>query len=217
MSEPTHNDDHWRRLAAELGLDVGPAPEQPAEPPAAEAPPPQVHSQLPDHTEPASFGRRGRSEPIREFGSEPAEEAFPPEEVEESPSRSRRGRPGPPPPERGGLFEDDSPVAAEAEIEGSDVEAAAVPEVRPDEAEEASDEVVDEQSGKRRRRRRPRRKKKVGEAVAEDSAESAGDSALVESPTANDDDEEEPTAEVVRNWNVPSWDDLIGSLHRPER
>ena len=31
------------------------------------------------------------------------------------------------------------------------------------------------------------------------------------------DDEEEPADEVVSNWNVPSWDELIASLYRPDR
>jgi hypothetical protein len=147
---------------------------------------------------------------------EPPEERPEPADVEEAPpSRGRRGRPTPAPLAEAGLFEGES---VEAEIEGSDVEAAAVPEVRPDEAEEASEEVTDEQTGKRRRRRRSRRKKPVGEPGAEAMADAASEPMAEETPVPSaDDDDDEPTAEVVKNWNVPSWDELIGSLHRPER
>ena len=32
-----------------------------------------------------------------------------------------------------------------------------------------------------------------------------------------DDDEGDSPAEAVRDWNIPSWNDLIASLNRPER
>ena len=130
----------------------------------------------------------------------------PPAEIEEAPPRSRRGR----------STAEEMPAPMEAEIEGSDVEAAAVPEVRPEEAEEASEELTEEKP--RRRRRRSRRKKKDGEpAAAEGAADANGTPETAADAAPDDDDEEEPTAEVVKNWSVPSWDDLIASLHRPER
>jgi ribonuclease E len=193
MSDTATPDDHWRRLAADLGLDVGPEPERPAEPPEAVPavkPPPHARTTEPP---PALF------------------DEGPPHEFDEPPA----------PPRRRGRFSEEvetstevSAEPAEAEIEGSDVEAAAVPEVRPEEAEEGSDELAEEKP--RRRRRRGRRKKKGGEpATVEAGGEANGSAAPI--AETGDDDDEEPTAEVVKNWNVPSWDDLIASLHRPER
>src|SRR4051794_6435447 len=79
MSDSPNHDDHWRRLAADLGLDVGPEPERPAPPPpeVTAAPP---HESTPDDSlfpesghvaepePPAGRGRRRRSAP-------PADEA----------------------------------------------------------------------------------------------------------------------------------------------
>src|SRR5436305_11310654 len=103
MSETPNHDDHWRRLAADLGLDVGPEPERPA----PSAPAPEVapdDSLFPEsepvaEAEPSGRGRRRRSSPppdeapARGFGEglEPSEPDEPP------PARGRRGRGGPPP------------------------------------------------------------------------------------------------------------------------
>jgi hypothetical protein len=201
-------DDHWRRLAADLGLDVGPEPEQPAASiPATEPSPPPVEPAAEDEP---SRGRRRRPPPpdYDELIPEEAPRAL----MEEPPTRGRRGRPQPVADDSSGLFE---PEPAEAEVEGADVEAAAVPEVRPDEAEEAGEELAEEQGGKRRRRRRSRRKKKGPESATPGETEARTEAASDESSADEDDDE--PTAEVVKNWNVPSWDELIASLHRPER
>lgn len=85
-------------------------------------------------------------------------------------------------------------------------------------AESAEGEETGE-DGKRRRRRR-RRRRKGGPADA--SGEPAG-----ESTESVEDGDEEPVAaiaessadvamrDVVANWNVPSWDELIGGLYRP--
>jgi ribonuclease E len=212
MSDTPAHDDHWRRLAAELGLDVGPEPEQP--PPATEPEPPEAGFKAPpprEEPEPPR-SRRRREEPVEEPAVEEPIQHF---DVEAPSGRGRRGRPAPVLDEPG-LFEADEAPAAEAEIEGSDVEAAAVPEVRPEAAEEASEEVGEEQGGKRRRRRRPRRKKK-GEPGAEADAVAPAEGAPTESATEPDDDDIDEPAELAANWNVPSWDELIGSLYRPER
>jgi ribonuclease E len=188
MSDTPSHDDHWRRLAADLGLDAGPPPEEPT---TAFTPEPVA----------------GEEEPTRES-----------HELEAPRSRRRRAAepnndaPDLSPAVDAGLFDATVVPPAEAEIEGSDVEAAAVPEVRPDDAEEAADEVAEQQGGKRRRRRRSRRKKK-GDAAPESAGEDAAEVAAA--PATEDDDE--PVEDLGRNWNVPSWDDLIGSLYRPER
>ena len=62
---------------------------------------------------------------------------------------------------------------------------------------------------RRRGRRRSRRKK--GDERPEEAAVTK--TATVD-PAGDDDDS---PAEAVRDWNIPSWNDLIASLHRPER
>jgi ribonuclease E len=189
MSDTHSHDDHWRRLAAELGLDAGPPPEQPV----AEAPSePFVPEQEPARD-------RGDVESPRTRRRRPVE---PEHELDEAP-----------PAVDVGLFDATGVPPAEAEIEGSDVEAAAVPEVRHEEVEEASDDLADQQTGKRRRRRRSRRKKK-GETAPEGAT---GDEPAEDAAAASADEDDEPVEDLGRNWNVPSWDDLIGSLYRPER
>jgi hypothetical protein len=218
MPDSPPNDDHWRRLAADLGLEVGPESELPApapEPVAERSERPRVEPEPTD----SGRGRRRRTPepepPIGAFGG--GLEAL---EDEEPAARGRRASPEP---SRSAAFEAEPewPTSHEvadsddANIEESDLESAAVPELNPDAAEEAGNEVAGEKTGKRRRRRRSRRKKDgpapVGEAEAGEDTPADERSA----PIATDDDDE--PAEVVSNWDVPSWDELIASLHRPER
>src|SRR6516164_10595727 len=117
MSDTPTHDDHWRRLASELGLDVGPEPEQP--PPATE---PEMRAAEPDTERPRSHRR---PEPPDDEPVEAAQEPFEPAEPE-PPARGRRGRVTAAE-EETSLFEAETVPPAEAEIEGSDVEAAAVP------------------------------------------------------------------------------------------
>jgi hypothetical protein len=217
MPDSPLHEDHWRRLAADLGLEVGPEPES-----SEHLPEPVERLERPRaEPEPGQSGRGPRrrppepEQPIAGFGGglEPAEDVEP----------SARGRGGPPVgddreepewPRHRAIDESN-----EADIEESDVESAAVPEVNPDAAEEAGSEIVGEKTGKRRRRRRSRRKKDgpapAGEAGPGDDL--GHDDRLVPSePVAASDDDDDP-AEEVSNWDVPSWDELIGSLHRPER
>jgi ribonuclease E len=87
--------------------------------------------------------------------------------------------------------------------------------------------------GKKRRRRRRRRKKGgaagqpadangpvEGGPVAEDDADDLAEAAPDEEPNEPA-DADEPTAEaardVIANWNVPSWEQIVAGLYRPER
>ena len=88
---------------------------------------------------------------------------------------------------------------------------------------------------KKRRRRRRRRKKKgtAGQSAGEEAGGFDGEGEPEESETQleGDDDgpeetagrgvEEEVTPEMTRdiiaNWNVPSWEEIVAGLHRPER
>src|SRR5687767_8924382 len=99
MSDTPSRDDPWRRLAAELGLDVGPESEQstpPAPPPddvpAARAEPPAREPDV-EREPPLDRGRRRRPAAVG-LG-----EGLEPAEVEEPPARGRRGQTAPPPAE----------------------------------------------------------------------------------------------------------------------
>jgi hypothetical protein len=215
MSDKHSHDDHWRRLAEELGLDVGPAPEQSNH----SAPPELVPSNediapspwpTPIDDEPPPLpSDRGRHRQPSEPPQELPEDVLEPTDIEDSPpARGRRGRPSAAPADD--LFAADAEGVAtdDTEVEGIDAEQAVA---------EPAEGGTDDQTGKRRRRRRSRRKKK-GEPTSEAGAENGAETTAGErAAQASDDDDEEPTAEVVRNWNVPSWDELIASLHRPER
>jgi ribonuclease E len=216
-----NTDDHWSRLAADLGLELGPALERPAEPPtevrdieppaAAIEPEPLAAEPEAEELPPpaATRGRRRRSAASREDPDSEAPSAV----------RSRRGRPAPPVPDE--IGEEELPVVTESEISGPPAEAepasaeadATLPATEPVDGNEPAED------GKpRRRRRRSRRKKgepgmESGDAVAPVQGAREAEPAQESTVTATD----EPPEEVVSDWNVPSWEDLIASLHRPER
>ena len=107
-------------------------------------------------------------------------------------------------------------------------------ETEPEEATGDS-EGGDEEPRKRRRRRRRRKKKAAGEPSAVETAEDeseAGPSTAAEEEEDQEELEEEaeprsgesledtsPEAarELIRNWNVPSWDEIVSGLYRPDR
>ena len=161
MSKPGESDDHWRKLASELGLEMGPdpPPEPEPEPPAVFKVPPPAPVEIPDEfraVEPATV-----------------EEFEPPAWPEAEPSA------------------DYPEVEAEPEEPLSDVEVV---------AEGAESEKP------RRRRRRSRRKK--GEPVTAEAAPAT------EEPS---DDAGDTPLEVMKDWDIPSWNELIASLYRPDR
>ncbi len=93
--------------------------------------------------------------------------------------------------------------------------------LEPDLSSEPSSESDEQgEDGKRRRRRRRRRRKgggpDSGETIADpaDGAEAfddGTDAAAVEGETPAD----LAMRDVVANWNVPTWDELIAGLYRP--
>lgn len=187
MTDPNDSDDTWGDLARELGLDE---PPRPAEGSAA------------PHDEPLSA-----DEDAGEF-------------------------------EDAGLVEAE-PGAVEAESDESESEG--------DPGEAPADDSQSEPGRKRRRRRRRRKKGGPALAASEtaeandeaaedpDTDEASVTSSVEESPdiAESDDTEEiEPAAvplaveeetgsevlrELIANWNVPSWDEIIGGLYRPDR
>jgi ribonuclease E len=209
------NDDHWTRLANELGLE--PDPDRPPPARADVAKDHADHGFEPAGDEPSAppRGRRRRHAPEREAettaltaGEPPAE----PDLLDDEPPHSAGGRP-----RRGRKAADaESTDRADDESAGGATESDLETEV----GEEASAgaKPVEEADKPRRRRRRSRRKK------ANDQPETAAggaddtDAAATETVTADAaDEDEDPAPEVIADWNVPSWNDLIASLYRPDR
>jgi hypothetical protein len=131
--------------------------------------------------------------------------------------------------ETGDLVTTDYTVAESTEQE---VEVGEAPEEVPDEP----GEELGTTEKKRRRRRRRRRRNDAAETTSSDGEDpdSHANGALTEgeSPAeddssseetddtddgADDDDEEVIEPIVLPDWNVPTWQELIDSLYRPER
>jgi hypothetical protein len=104
----------------------------------------------------------------------------------------------------------------------------------PAEGEAVAGDEEGEPGQKKRRRRRRRRKKKggVGQPVGEEAARFEAEAEESETQLEEDDEdgaeaitgpgvEEEVTPEMTRdiiaNWNVPSWEEIVAGLHRPDR
>jgi len=116
------------------------------------------------------------------------------------------------------------PESADAERE---VEVGEAPEEIP---EETSEELAAQGDNHRRRRRR-RRRRGGGDGADESAVKSDGplENAGLPSPSATDaddeaqddgeedEDEEEIEPLSIPDWNVPTWQELIASLYRPER
>ena len=172
MSKPTTADsgDHWRRLAAELGLEIEPAP--------------PAHTRSDSLPEP-TIGRDKKNTPDEHAPTEP-------EGIWTADQHSLE--------ELG----NDEPVAP-IEITTAELESQGA---RSNELAEPAEETGEGEKPRRRRRRS--RRKKGDEAPTERAAAAPDVSA------AEEHDDETP-AEVVRNWNIPSWNDLVASLYRPDR
>jgi hypothetical protein len=197
------NTQHWRELAEQLGL----PPESADTPAVAPRPEPRsvirAHEELLAPAEPLNGGEAAETarEQAREMPSEPAPEG-------ERPSRGRRrGRRG----SRGA----ESRSADNASTEAADDEPPGV-EV-PADPENAADTASPRERSPGRGRGRSRHKRPAAEAPR------------VLEPVDNDEDETEPAPELgtdaddadeeddLSGWNIPSWQELIDSLHRPER
>jgi hypothetical protein len=162
MAKPDPN-DHWRRLAAELGLEVEP-PSEP-EPPAA-APESAAITPAERATETEAPPAEAFVTVSRVVERETIEVSWP-------------------------TAEDPPPLPIEA-----------APPAEPEGPETASAEDSSADEAPRRRRRRSRRRK--SEAPVAESE-----------PTADADDDS--PADVVKDWDIPSWNELIASLYRPDR
>jgi ribonuclease E len=202
------NDDHWSRLASELGLES--EPRESTGRSFAETPRPEPTEEPAELTNPDESadeppapqrGRRRRGTAEREAEVTALTEAEPPAEPdllddEPPPERPRRGR---------------KPASEEGENTEENVAS----------TEERGESASSEEAPKRRRRRRSRKRRggDQSEPVAAESSESTdteGETADAEA-TPEPAEDNEPAPEVIADWNVPSWNDLIASLHRPDR
>lgn len=158
--------DHWKRLAAELGLEMDPEPTPPP-PPEPEPPSPPFSQQQESTAEPVTSETLG----VWTTDSHDFVMTSPTEDVRE-------------------------PEVIAVESERNEAATEEFGEARP---EASTDED-------RPRRRRRSRRRKAGEAPAEATATS-------DQPA----DEDDSPVDIVKDWNIPSWNDLIASLYRPER
>jgi hypothetical protein len=212
--------ERWKALQIELGLtpsdDFSPEPARPERPPA-----PPIHAESP-HGGPSEddrgdLGPRVEPRAIPDVRT-PVERHIPDAGIEEVAFGAGID-----------LELDDSVEPASVD----NVEVGEAPEEVPDPEPETAAEV-DKRRRRRRRGRRGRRdrdearpeEEAVGtgsespanglpvEEMAEGEDDSADDSDA-EFDDGDDDDEVEPLS--FTDWNVPTWNELIASLYRPER
>ncbi len=124
------------------------------------------------------------------------------------------------------------PPAPQAEAEPEDGFAPLeAPEAEVDDEEEGEEgtevegsggeeEETNEDGTKKRRRRRRRRSKKKGPGLAEGAVAEveAGEPAEETAAVAFDEDggpSPEASRELIANWDVPSWTEIVAGLHRP--
>ena len=194
------SDDPWKLLQQELGL-------VPAEDPAARAPrpapppPKPVADVPPDLPSPSP----ALEVPPPPRVPEPADEPLPTVRVEFAADLAANAEP---------------PTAEENVVEMGEA------------PEEIPEEPAPPDDGKRKRRRRRRRGRKPDEAPAingEATQPVAADAQGIPEPAdqsdeeeddagaEDDDDDDDVEPIVLTDWNVPTWQELIGSLYRPER
>jgi hypothetical protein len=211
--DPDRQREHWRELAELLGLNPD-APQDSEKPKphleAAARVPPEVHA--PARSEPVPAVR---GEPLKDdFEGEPRS-VSPPEEPEQVQSARERENIAPPAQERdewrppardeerprrgkgrrggrgGSERKEFSSGGAEGDTEARDRQSA-----DDDEDQGASD---------------PRGRERSPEPLEEEPMEE------VESPSVTVADDEIDEEDTLSDWNVPSWNELIASLYRPER
>lgn len=236
MTEPNQDPQaHWQAIWQQLGLEPDPAPPPPAaSPPSRKAPveSERVLETLPAIEKPATVvratppppeeepvpprGRRRRpADNVEERPPMPPVSAEGP--VQDSPRRGRSsGRRGHSPdkeaPGRRQRGRRPSQGRAEASDEPEGVDSVAAV-TAPDAG--TSEPFPEQPQGRGRgRSRRPPGKH------APDRDDESASAEVLETPrpsNPDDDAEAEEDARAMSEWNVPSWNELIASLYRPER
>jgi ribonuclease E len=194
----------------------------PAEPVAEiEPPPPQIQvapleQEVVEREESHGHGRRKRGQ----GSAEPAakEEAV---ELSEEPAEEQEAGPEGGENETGAPVEEPAPRRRRGRRGSKTREAAATDSTPTDAAPPQAASAEEDEEERPRRRRRSRKKKGDREAapVAADTEaepEDAGPEGL-EPDVELDDGSEGDEGDDLSNMSVPSWDDLIASLYRPDR
>jgi hypothetical protein len=187
--------DHWNDLARQLGLD--------AEPSAHEPPPsPQPHTRRAVHEEPAATeSARPASKEDIDAGSVRAQRAGP----QPTESGAKEEPPADEAPRRRGGRGRSSRRGSRSREEGEPRQAPAdSAEPTPEEKESSKEE---RKEGRRRGRGRRRRDSEAEETEAPPAQAGA----------AEEEDDRLEEVDTLSDWSVPSWNELIASLYRPER
>lgn len=187
--ERNQQEEHWRELAELLGI----GSDAPSSKPVAKAPPPKEAKAPPPLAE-------RQPEPVAMPVAARAEEPLPGSFADE-------------------IATEEPPLPDDAAAE------------EPDRDWKDADDRP--RRGKRRRGRRGRREEPTPARIAEDSSdlEDADEEPLLPEDSDDGSQETEDIAEPVegqteedldvdntlRDWNVPSWNELIASLYRPDR
>lgn len=207
MTDP-FDDDPWKDLARDLGVEDATRSAKPAAAAKPEEDP---------EAEPVGEERPARGFAHRPPEPEPAAEDLPPPDLEAEAYTD--------------AVDLDTDEGEEGDVEGAEGEEGAPGEGQPG-------------TGRKRRRRR-RRRKKGGPAEGGAEGAPAADVEPMAEAAAGDEGDAEPEAEgdeeeaeevgagvglaaeedtgtdvlrdIIATWNVPSWDEIVGGLYRPER
>ena len=196
MSNPTSSDDDWNDLARELGVNKSAQPPEPH--PAADTVERQAEAVEPHHGDSRAEDEGGAEGESADEEFEDAEEGAP---EANRPRKARRAINPAPGASAGGAGvgrrkgSGAAPGGA-APAEGGEEETGAEPGA---ESEEPAPEPVAE-----------------GDEFDANGAEDADAEEAEPVPLAAEEDTaSEVLRDLIANWNVPSWDDIVGGLYRP--
>ncbi len=211
----TREREHWQAIAEQLGL----SPEQNEEPAARSPgrPPPEpvreAEARPDDRQRPPEEARHDRYVPSKHAGGEPAESVQKPaveqaRPVEPALVREPEDQRGHPPKRGRGRRNKDGGGGERPRSRRSGREPV---------AEEGAEAVKTEPSSPRGRNRG--RGGKGGRAEPAPAPEPVAEETLAppEMSAVSEDADSEDLSNLTKNWNVPSWNELIASLYRPER
>jgi hypothetical protein len=222
MSDPDRNRqrEHWQAIAEQLGL--APEDEPGAEQPRAEQPRPVTPAITKVESPPAEAASETVDEDVWESVPEPL--AAPVPEVEQERAVASAEQPS------AGDLEEEPHTAEPSELEDAErgerhrrrrrsksgrparSRSADLPEGDPGTAEEAPGEEHERSTRRGRGRRKPGKSTQRTTRPAVDEAAPPPS----EESTETDDADAEDLGSLT-NWNVPSWNELIASLYRPDR
>lgn len=209
---------HWQSLAEEFGLPPDsksePAPVKAERPP---APPPRVKV-APPPPPPEPVVQRAEPE-TAEAAFEPAIKPAEPlnlDHISLDLDDHRQAPPEPPRPKRGGGRRQRSRPAEESPPAETPSRAAEETGEAQPEAEKPTPEPRQEEDRSPRRKRSRRGTK--GTTPKSEVVSGKGEVSQGEPVAAvAEDDDEEAEARSISTWNLPSWQELISSLYRPDR